>query len=146
MKRLRWKIDLIILPMFLVTQALQFMDKTSLNYANLFGYQKALGLKGEEFNYLSASKRYICQTDVSCYSQYILVVYAGYFFGQYPCGWLIGRFPAQKVLAISILCWGFTVIIMTQARTYSTACTYSLLDESSGIERILTLICSVRPM
>jgi hypothetical protein len=55
MKRLRWKLDLIILPMFLITQALQFMDKTSLNYANLFGYQKTLGLKGQEFNYLSAS-------------------------------------------------------------------------------------------
>ena len=41
--------------MFLVTQALQFMDKTSLNYANLFGYQTALGLKGEQFAYLSAS-------------------------------------------------------------------------------------------
>jgi hypothetical protein len=42
--------------MFLVTQALQFMDKTSLNYANLFGYQEALGLKGNQFNYLSASQ------------------------------------------------------------------------------------------
>ena len=56
MKRLRWKLDLVILPMFLITQALQFMDKTSLNYANLFGYQKALGLKGQQFGYLSASK------------------------------------------------------------------------------------------
>lgn len=41
--------------MFLITQALQFMDKTSLNYANLFGYQEALGLQGKDFNYLSAS-------------------------------------------------------------------------------------------
>jgi hypothetical protein len=41
--------------MFLITQALQFMDKTSLNYANLFGYQKALGLKGQQFGFLSAS-------------------------------------------------------------------------------------------
>jgi hypothetical protein len=32
------------------------MDKTALNYANLFGYKAALGLKGQEFNYLSASK------------------------------------------------------------------------------------------
>jgi hypothetical protein len=56
MKRVRWKIDLVILPMFLITQALQFMDKTSLNYANLFGYQKALGLKGQQFGFLSASK------------------------------------------------------------------------------------------
>ncbi|GJN74884.1 hypothetical protein PLICBS_008977 [Purpureocillium lilacinum] len=103
MRRLRWKLDLTILPMFLITQALQFMDKTSLNYANLFGYQTTLHLKGQQFNYLSA------------------MVYAGYFFGQYPCGWLIGRFPAQKVLAISIFLWGLMVIIMTQCRSYSTA-------------------------
>ncbi|CAG9955317.1 unnamed protein product [Clonostachys rosea f. rosea IK726] len=103
MRRVRWKLDLTILPMFLITQALQFMDKTSLNYANLFGYQKALGLQGKEFNYLSA------------------MVYAGYFFGQYPCGWLIGRYPAQKVMAISIFLWGLMVIIMTQSRTYSSA-------------------------
>jgi hypothetical protein len=31
------------------------MDKTALNYANLFGYQAALGLKGQQFNYLSSS-------------------------------------------------------------------------------------------
>lgn len=53
---MRWKIDFIVLPIFLVTQALQFMDRTALNYANLFNYQKALGLKGQQFNYLSASK------------------------------------------------------------------------------------------
>ncbi|KAF2107785.1 major facilitator superfamily domain-containing protein [Lophiotrema nucula] len=103
LKRLRWKIDLIILPIFLVTQALQFMDRTSLNYANLFGYQTALGLKGDQFNYLSA------------------MIYAGYFFGQYPCGWLIGRFQAQKIIAISIFFWGLMVILMTQSRTYSSA-------------------------
>lgn len=55
-RRVRWKIDLIILPIFLVTQTLQFLDKTALNYANLFGYQKALGLHGQQFNYLSASE------------------------------------------------------------------------------------------
>ncbi|KAF4851815.1 putative transporter [Colletotrichum siamense] len=103
LRRLRWKLDLTILPMFLVTQALQFMDKTSLNYANLFGYQAALKLQGQQFNYLSA------------------MVYAGYFFGQYPCGWLIGRYPAQRVMAISIFFWGLMVILMTQTRTYSSA-------------------------
>jgi hypothetical protein len=54
-RKVRWKIDLIVLPIFLVTQALQFMDRTALNYANLFGYQTTLGLKGQQFNYLSAS-------------------------------------------------------------------------------------------
>jgi hypothetical protein len=32
------------------------MDKTALNYANLFGYQQTLGLHGQQFNYLSASE------------------------------------------------------------------------------------------
>ncbi|KAF9630220.1 hypothetical protein BFW01_g401 [Lasiodiplodia theobromae] len=102
-RAVRWKIDLIILPAFLITQALQFMDKTALNYANLFDYQEALGLHGQQFNYLSA------------------LVYAGYFFGQYPCGWLIGRFPAQRIMATSILCWGVMVLILTQCRSYSSA-------------------------
>jgi fucose permease len=56
-----------------------------------------------------------------------LVIYAGYFFGQYPCGWLIGRFPAQRVLAISILLWGITVLLMTQARSYPSACKFTYL-------------------
>lgn len=55
-RKVRWKIDLIVLPIFLITQALQYMDRTALNYANLFGYQAALGLKGQQFSYLSASK------------------------------------------------------------------------------------------
>jgi MFS family permease len=49
------------------------------------------------------------------------VPYAGYFFGQYPCGWLIGRFPAQRVLGISCFLWGVMVLIMTQCRSYSSA-------------------------
>ncbi len=50
------------------------------------------------------------------------VIYAGYFFGQYPCGYLVGRFPAQKVIAVSILLWGVMVLVMTQCYTFSGAC------------------------
>ncbi|KAI0201394.1 MFS general substrate transporter [Astrocystis sublimbata] len=103
LRKVRLKIDLVIMPIFLITQALQFLDKTALNYANLFNYQQALGLHGNQFNYLSA------------------IVYAGYFFGQYPCGWLVGRFPAQKVLAIAIFAWGVFVVLLTQCRDYSSA-------------------------
>lgn len=91
------------MPIFFVTQCLQFLDRTALNYANLFGYQKALSLHGSQFNYLSA------------------IVYAGYFFGQYPCGWLIGRYPAQKLLGITCLIWGLMVLLLTQCRDYSSA-------------------------
>ena len=79
------------------------MDRTALNYANLFGYQAALNLHGNQFSYLSA------------------IVYAGYWFGQYPCGWLVGRFPAQRVMGIACLLWGAMVLILTQCHTYSSA-------------------------
>lgn len=102
-RRARWKIDLVIIPIFLITQAVQQMDRTALNYVNLFGYQQALGLHGNQFNFLSS------------------MAYAGYFFGQYPAGWLIGRFPAQRVLSIAILALGVLMIIMAQCMTYSSA-------------------------
>lgn len=35
------------------------MDKTALNYANLLGYQETLQLKGQQFNYLSASMSFL---------------------------------------------------------------------------------------
>ncbi|KAL7006002.1 hypothetical protein EMMF5_004340 [Cystobasidiomycetes sp. EMM_F5] len=102
-RRIRWKIDLVILPIFLFTQLLQFLDKTALNYANILNYQQDLKLVGTQFNYLSA------------------IVYAGYFFGQYPATILIGRFPAQKVMGISCLLWGLMVLILTQCHSYSSA-------------------------
>ncbi|KAJ5291631.1 Major facilitator superfamily domain general substrate transporter [Penicillium angulare] len=49
------------------------------------------------------------------------MVYAGYFFGQYPCGWLVGRFPAQRVLGASCFVWGIMVLILTQCQTFSSA-------------------------
>jgi hypothetical protein len=56
-RQVRWKLDvshpfladirlswlslqkLIVLPIFLITQLVQFLDKSALNYANVFGYQ-----------------------------------------------------------------------------------------------------------
>ncbi|KAJ7131866.1 major facilitator superfamily domain-containing protein [Mycena crocata] len=100
---IRWRLDLIILPMFLVTQTLQFLDKTALNYANLFGFQTALKLKGNQFNWLSS------------------MVYFGYAVAQYPVQILIGRYPAQRVLAITVFMWGLCVLTMSQCTNFKTA-------------------------
>ena len=39
-QRVLRKIDLWVLPAFCLTQGLAFLDKTALNYGNLFGMQK----------------------------------------------------------------------------------------------------------
>ncbi|KAK7024736.1 MFS general substrate transporter [Favolaschia claudopus] len=100
---IRWRIDLVIMPMFLVTQTLQFLDKTALNYANLFGFQSALKLHGNQFNWLSS------------------MVYFGYAVAQYPIQVLIGKYPAQRVLAVTVFMWGLTVLTMSQCTNFKTA-------------------------
>ncbi|KAJ7669657.1 major facilitator superfamily domain-containing protein [Mycena rosella] len=100
---IRWRLDLIILPIFLITQTLQFLDKTALNYANLFGFQTALKLEGNQFNWLSG------------------MVYFGYAVAQYPVQILIGRYPAQKVLAVTVFMWGLCVLTMSQCTNFKTA-------------------------
>jgi hypothetical protein len=37
------------LPLFLITQTLQYLDKTALNYAKVFGMEKAMGMHGNQF-------------------------------------------------------------------------------------------------
>ncbi|KAJ7728537.1 major facilitator superfamily domain-containing protein [Mycena metata] len=100
---IRWRIDLIILPIFLITQTLQFLDKTALNYANLFGFQTALKLEGNQFNWLSG------------------MVYFGYAVSQYPIQFLLGRYSAQKVIGITVFMWGLCVLTMTQCTNFHTA-------------------------
>lgn len=46
--RLR-KIDRWILPAFCMTQGLAYLDKTSLNYGNLFGMKQSLHVTTEQF-------------------------------------------------------------------------------------------------
>jgi hypothetical protein len=44
------KIDWLLLPLFLVTQTIQYLDKTALNYAKVFGMEKAMGLVGDQYS------------------------------------------------------------------------------------------------
>ncbi|KAJ7166961.1 major facilitator superfamily domain-containing protein [Mycena filopes] len=100
---IRWRIDLIILPIFLITQTLQFLDKTALNYANLFGFQTALKLEGNQFNWLSG------------------MVYFGYAVSQYPIQILLGKYSAQKIVSITVFMWGLCVLTMSQCTNFKTA-------------------------
>jgi MFS family permease len=79
------------------------MDKSALNYANLFGYQAALGLKGSDYSWLGGG------------------FYIGYLVAQFPMGYLLGRFPAGRVLGICCFFWGLVVLLSTQALNFKSA-------------------------
>ncbi|KAI0641588.1 MFS general substrate transporter [Trametes meyenii] len=97
-RRIARKIDLWILPMLCLAQGLSFLDKTALNYGNLYGMKKALHLSGNQFSWFASSMS------------------LGYLVGNYPDSWLLQHFRTGKVLAITTLIWG-TIVITTPACT-----------------------------
>ncbi|KAI0759546.1 MFS general substrate transporter [Trametes elegans] len=97
-RRIARKIDIWILPMLCLSQGLSILDKTALNYGNLYGMKKALHLSGDQFSWFAS------------------IFYLGYLVGNYPDSWLLQHFPTGKVLAITTLLWG-TVVLTTPACT-----------------------------
>lgn len=89
------------LTLGLAGQTIQYLDKTALNYAKVFGMEKAMHLKGQQFN-MAASMFYI-----------------GYLVATPAFSYLIGRFPAGKVLGISTVIWGVSVFTMIANKNYA---------------------------
>ncbi|GAA5952937.1 hypothetical protein JCM8115_002388 [Rhodotorula mucilaginosa] len=97
------RIDLCVLPLFLITQTLQYLDKTALNYAKVFGMDKALKLTGSQFSWAAS------------------IFYVGYLVAQEPAAYAIGRWKANHVLGITCVLWGVCVISMIGCKNFATA-------------------------
>lgn len=53
-KRILRKIDLAILPIILTVYCLQFLDKSTLSYASVFGILEDANLHGDQYSWLGA--------------------------------------------------------------------------------------------
>ncbi|KAM7204688.1 Major facilitator superfamily domain containing protein [Naviculisporaceae sp. PSN 640] len=92
------KIDTRLIPLLFMTYMLNFMDKTILSSASVFGLKEDTGLKGQEYSWVSS------------------VFYLGYFIWTYPTTVLIARLPIGKYLGMNTLFWG-TAVTLTAACT-----------------------------
>lgn len=92
------KIDLHILPLLMGTYMLQYLDKSSINFASVYGLEEGTNLHGQDYSWLSS------------------IFYFGYLLAQYPAGYLLQRLPIGKFVGASIVAWG-TLIITTPACT-----------------------------
>ena len=54
-KRVRRKVDLRILSLLMVTYVLQYLDKNSINLSSVYGLQKSLHLRGQQYSWLGTS-------------------------------------------------------------------------------------------
>jgi hypothetical protein len=51
-KRVRRKVDLRVLSLLMITYILQYLDKNSINLSSVYGLQKSLHLKGQQYSWL----------------------------------------------------------------------------------------------
>lgn len=80
-KRVLRKTDLRILPIILLAYGLQYLDKTGINFASVFGLQKGNHLTGQDYSWTSS------------------IFYFGYLVAQYPAGYAMQKLPIGKYLA-----------------------------------------------
>jgi hypothetical protein len=80
-RRARWKIDLMMLPLLGVSYFLQFLDKQSLSYSSLLGMIPDTKLQGSQYSWVAS------------------IFYFGYIFWSYPTAFLAARLPIGKYLA-----------------------------------------------
>lgn len=55
-KRVRRKVDLRVLSLLMITYILQYLDKNSINLSSVYGLQKSLHLKGQQYSWLGNSQ------------------------------------------------------------------------------------------
>ncbi|KAI3615359.1 allantoate permease [Moniliophthora roreri] len=109
-QRLKKKIDWVILPIFLVCRSASseyeldsHYKSDHVNYANLLGLRRDLKLTGTQFSWLAG------------------IVSIGYFLGEYPITYAIGRYPSQRIMSATIALWGLTVLLFPLCKTFQSA-------------------------
>lgn len=99
-RRVLRKIDIWILPAFCITQGLAYLDKTALNYGNLFGMKKDLHVNGSQFSWFASA------------------FYLGYLVAAEPANWLLQRYPTGRVMGAVCFFWGIVVMTTAACRSF----------------------------
>ncbi|KAH9907175.1 MFS transporter [Xylariomycetidae sp. FL2044] len=92
-RRVMRKIDRLFLPIMAITEMLQFLDKSTLSYAAIFGIREDTGLVGTDYAWLSS------------------IFYFGYLVSQPLSGVALQKFPAPKCLAVCVLLWSIILFL-----------------------------------
>ncbi|KAL3463618.1 major facilitator superfamily domain-containing protein [Aspergillus heterothallicus] len=101
LSRLRWKLDMRLLPLLCLTYALQSIDKTTLSYAAVFGLEEDLHLKGTEFSWLGA------------------IFYLGYLVWEFPTSIFLQKLPINYFMAGTVIIWGAVLMLHGSSFNFS---------------------------
>ncbi|WVW83469.1 hypothetical protein I302_105490 [Kwoniella bestiolae CBS 10118] len=101
LKRVLRKIDLVLMPVMMLCEFFQFLDKSSISYAKLFDIEKATGMHGQQFAWLGS------------------IFYIGYLFWQPFAAFLLVRIPVRMHLTIIVCLWGVILGCMAASKNFA---------------------------
>ncbi|KAK8085420.1 hypothetical protein PG997_006691 [Apiospora hydei] len=90
--RLRWKLDMRLVPLLWFNVTLGSMDKVTTSTAALYNFRQDTGLDGDKYSWVGSA------------------FYFGYLVWCLPSGSMLQKFPLAKVLCVVQLLWGCLLI------------------------------------
>ncbi|KAJ1044539.1 hypothetical protein NDA10_006628 [Ustilago hordei] len=94
------KIDLYLMPLMCLAVLLQFLDKTSLNYASLLGLKKDTHLHGQQYSWLGS------------------FFYVGYLIATPVHGYFLQKFSLSRYVGVNIVLWAIALGAHAACRNY----------------------------
>ncbi|VEU20921.1 DEKNAAC101876 [Brettanomyces naardenensis] len=136
-KRLRWKIDLCVVPPFCLMYFLSFLDRVNISNAKIYGIEADLGLHGQQFN-IALTVFFVPYIIFEVLSNYMLKIvkphlwlsvmiflfgivticlaYSHSFGGLVACRFLLGTFESGSFPAIFYIMSNFYTTMESQRR------------------------------
>ncbi|KAJ0413375.1 major facilitator superfamily domain-containing protein [Aspergillus carlsbadensis] len=100
-RRVLRKIDLHLLPLLCITYMIQFLDKSCVSYAALWGMEEDAHLVGDQYSWLTT------------------IFYIGYLVSEFPANILFQKFNIGRTCAVFIILWGVVLLSMTAANDFA---------------------------
>lgn len=100
-RKLRWKLDLIVLPLFCFLYMNQFMDKTGISFAVIMGIKTDYKMVGQMYSWVNSG------------------FYLGYLFGSPFAAILLQKVPTIKFISCVIMIWGMVQCLHCTPKNYA---------------------------
>ncbi|GKZ29584.1 hypothetical protein AbraIFM66950_005616 [Aspergillus brasiliensis] len=100
-KKLRRRIDMILLPLMCGTYCLQYIDKQALSYSAVFDLFTDTHINSNEYSWLAS------------------IFYFGYLFWEYPASYIAQRLPIGTVVSSFVIAWGAILMITASCNNFT---------------------------
>ncbi|KAF7722287.1 hypothetical protein EC973_003471 [Apophysomyces ossiformis] len=120
------KIDLMILPIICTINFMQFLDKTTINYASMLDFKSDLKIDGYQYSTIAS------------------IFYLGYLLYQVPNNYLLQVVPLGRYIGLIVFIWGLVLLCHGFGQNFSqlVAMRFLLGLFEAGIYPALTILVS----